>query len=58
MIKPTPEQVNSIIYEVQKVVDTGFELFSLEQYIDCCDDLDDDEKEWAKENLSVAVTAD
>jgi len=58
MISPTLEQVHSIIYEVQEAVNTGLELFDLDDYINCCDDLDDDEKEWAKEHLSVEVTAD
>jgi pyruvate carboxylase len=52
----TEEEKSVIRSTVQEAVDTGLELFSLEQYINCCDDLSSKEKKWAKHNLIVEVS--
>lgn len=55
-MNPTQQEILNIMYEIIEVMNVGLELFSLERYIDACDNLDDEEKKWAKEHLNIALT--
>ena len=45
----------SIVYEVQKGLNSLLDSFGLEDIVDESIDLEDDEKEWAKEHLTISV---
>ena len=44
-----------IIAEVQGLLENNFEAFSLEDIIDCSEELTPEQVEWAKENLEARV---
>jgi hypothetical protein len=44
--------------EVSDAIDSGWELFALENYIDACDHLNIREKSWAKKHLRAHIIID
>jgi hypothetical protein len=50
-----PEDKKHILNIVKDAFYADMEVFSLEDIIDCCDELTEEEKEWAYDNLSATV---
>lgn len=47
-----------IIDEVQASIDSGFEELDFADYIEACESLTDEEKEWGRDNLGVRVVVE